>query len=149
MQTLSSTHHAKRKDDRKSGGLREGPAKVSNYWECEYLYFSSPIQPNPPYPRLSNEKPSAIFRLKGTGFTSSVQQNDVTATLGPSIEPLSEIQSQMQTLHQLSPNQVSEFTGGSGMSPDVAVPMSVIAKWYESFMGKIRAGGVGFLERGN
>jgi hypothetical protein len=35
------------------------------------------------------------------------------------------------------------------MSPDVAVPMSVIAKWYESFMGKIRAGGVGFLERGN
>ena len=46
-------------------------------------------------------------------------------------------------------NYVSGFTGGSGMSPDVAVPMSVIAKWHESFMGKIRAGGVGFLERGN
>ncbi|KIK07065.1 hypothetical protein K443DRAFT_87991 [Laccaria amethystina LaAM-08-1] len=134
---------------------------------------------------LSNEKPSAIFRLKGTGFTSGtstinafsafsqqgVQQNDVTATLGLSIEPLSEIQLQMQTLPSALTkpgadmmrdptvlaerivkhlfNYVSGFTGGSGMSPDVAVPMSVIAKWYESFMGKIRAGGVGFLERGN
>ena len=165
--------------------ISSGPAKVSNYWECEYLYFVSPIQPNQLYPRLSNEKPSAIFRLKGTGFTSGtstinafstfsqqgVQQNDVTATLGLSIEPLTEIQSQMQTLPSALTkpgvdlmrdptvlaerivkhlfNYVSGFTGGSGMSPDVAVPMSVIAKWYESFMGKIRAGGVGFLERGN
>ncbi|EDR10546.1 uncharacterized protein LACBIDRAFT_293582 [Laccaria bicolor S238N-H82] len=134
---------------------------------------------------LSNEKPSAIFRLKGTGFTSGTStinafsafsqqgalQTDVTATLGLSIEPLSEIQLQMQTLPSALTkpgvdmmrdptvlaerivkhlfNYVSGFTGGAGMSPDVAVPMSVIAKWYESFMGKIRAGGVGFLERGN
>ena len=46
-------------------------------------------------------------------------------------------------------NHVSGFTGGSGMSPDVTVLMSVIAKWYESVMGKTWAGGVGFLGRGN
>ena len=46
-------------------------------------------------------------------------------------------------------NHVSGFTGGSGMSPDVTVLMSVIAKWYESVMGKTRAGGVWFLGRGN
>ena len=44
-------------------------------------------------------------------------------------------------------NYVSGFTGGSEMSPDVVVPMSVIARWYESFMDKIRTGGVRFLER--
>ena len=44
-------------------------------------------------------------------------------------------------------NYVSGFTGGSEMSPDVVVPMGVIARWYESFMGKIRTGGVRFLER--
>jgi hypothetical protein len=27
--------------------------------------------------------------------------------------------------------------------------MSLIAKWYDSFVGKIRAGGTGFLERGD
>ena len=44
-------------------------------------------------------------------------------------------------------NYVSGITGGSGMSPDVAVPMSVIAKWYESFMGKIRGWSRVFGER--
>jgi hypothetical protein len=46
-------------------------------------------------------------------------------------------------------NYVSGFVGGSGVTPEVAVPMSIIAKWYESFMGKVRAGGIGFLERGD
>ena len=36
-------------------------------------------------------------------------------------------------------NYVSGFAGVSVMSPDVVVPMSVIAKWCESFMGKIGA----------
>ena len=162
--------------------ISSGPAKVPNYWECEYLYFASSMQSNSSYTRLSNEKSSAIFRLKGTGFTSGtssvnafsafsqqgVQQNEVTTTLGLSIEPLSAIQSQIQLLPSAITkpgadmmgdptllaerivkhlSYVSGFTGGSGMSSDVAVLMSVIAKWYESFTGKIRAGGVGFLER--
>jgi Protein of unknown function (DUF775) len=46
-------------------------------------------------------------------------------------------------------NYVSGFVGGGGgVTPESAVPMSIIAKWYESFMSKVRAGGVGFLERG-
>jgi protein Hikeshi len=45
-------------------------------------------------------------------------------------------------------NYVSGFVGG-GVTPESAVPMSVIAKWYDSFMSKVRARGVGFLERGD
>ncbi|KAF8895910.1 hypothetical protein CPB84DRAFT_1731688 [Gymnopilus junonius] len=132
---------------------------------------------------LSNEKPSAIFRLRGTysGETFSAAQNrfstfstvqtpgqqDVTAILGLSIEPLAQIQAQLQSLPSsvvsgldLSRdptklaerivkhlfNFISGFTSGP-LSPDVAVPMGIIAKWYEMFLSKVRAGGIGFLER--
>jgi hypothetical protein len=47
-------------------------------------------------------------------------------------------------------NYVSGFVpgGGGGMvTPDSVVPMGVIAKWYEKFLSKVKAGGVGFLER--
>jgi len=144
---------------------------------------------------LSNEKPSAIFRLRGT-FTpnSTASQNafssvmqaaptaaDVTAILGFSVEPLAQIQAQMMSMpaQKLSANAnlnttgalskpgpdatllaekivknlfnyVSGFVpgGGSGMvTADSVVPMSVIAKWYEKFLSKVKAGGVGFLDR--
>lgn len=135
---------------------------------------------------LSNEKPSAIFRLRGTftpntassthtAFSSaplSAQDlaNDVTAVLGLSVEPLVQIQTQMSTLPSAVAksdpardptvlaerivkhlfNYVSGFVGGGGgVTPESAVPMSIIAKWYDSFMNKVRAGGVGFLERGD
>ena len=141
--------------------------------------------------RLSNEKPSAIFRLRGT-FTPSnpntnittafsttpngqntfqqQQSQDVTAVLGLSIEPLSQIAVQVLSLpsslvkagadltrdptvlaerivkHLF--NYISGFTGGGGMmSPQAMIPMGVIAKWYENFLNKVKAGGVGFLER--
>ncbi|TFK67612.1 DUF775-domain-containing protein [Pluteus cervinus] len=133
---------------------------------------------------LSNEKPSAIFRLRGT-FTatdtaSAAHQtfsqagvqiphnpNDVTAVLGLSIEPLTQIQAQLSTAlvkpsstvekdpvwlaerivkHMF--NYISGFVGGmGGVGLESAVPMSVVAKWYESFVRKVRAGGIGFLER--
>lgn len=142
--------------------------------------------------RLSNEKPSAIFRLRGT-FTPSnpnttitaafsttsngqnifqqQQSQDVTAILGLSIEPLSQIALQVQSLPSLlvkpgvdltrDPtvlaerivkhlfNYISGFTGGGSgmMSPQAMIPMGVVAKWYENFLNKLRAGGVGFLER--
>ena len=47
-------------------------------------------------------------------------------------------------------NYVSGFVpgGGGGMvTPDSVVPMGVIAKWYEKFLAKVKAGGIGFLER--
>ncbi|KAF9525256.1 hypothetical protein CPB83DRAFT_818788 [Crepidotus variabilis] len=131
---------------------------------------------------LSNEKPSAIFRLRSTfssSTTSATQDrfssflaapNDVIAILGLSIEPLAQLQVQLASLQSAGVlvesrpdltrdpaalaerivkhlfNYISGFTGG-GVTPEVAVPMSLIAKWYESFLGKVRAGGVGFLER--
>jgi hypothetical protein len=49
-------------------------------------------------------------------------------------------------------NYVSGFVPGGGnrggmVTPDSVVSMGVIAKWYEKFLSKVRAGGVGFLER--
>lgn len=43
-------------------------------------------------------------------------------------------------------NYISGFMG-SGLGPEVVLPMSVIIKWYESFLSKVKAGGIGFLER--
>jgi hypothetical protein len=98
-------------------------------------------------------------------------QADVTAILGLSIEPLPDIAAQLANLSAVAKpepaglrdptllaervvkhlfNYVSGFTsGGAGVGPDVAVPMTLIVKWYESFVGKVRNGGVGFLERGD
>ena len=135
--------------------------------------------------RLSNEKPSAIFRLRGsftphsssthTAFSSAPLSapnvsDDVTAILGLSIEPLVQIQNQMSTLpstvakSRQDPmrdptvlaerivkhlfNYVSGFAGGGGVTPESVVPMSIIARWYDIFLSKVRAGGIGFLERG-
>ncbi|KAJ6562483.1 hypothetical protein B0H19DRAFT_98434 [Mycena capillaripes] len=135
---------------------------------------------------LSNEKPSAIFRLRGTftpqqaasathsAFSASAMQQDtpqaadVTAILGLAIEPLEDIARQLSnvvakpepTTGLRDPtvlaervvknlfNYVSGFMGGS-VTQDVAVPMTLIVKWYESFIGKVRNGGVGFLDRGD
>jgi protein Hikeshi len=45
-------------------------------------------------------------------------------------------------------NYLSSFvSGGSGLSPETYVPLAVITKWYENFLGKVKAGGIGFLER--
>jgi protein Hikeshi len=132
--------------------------------------------------RLSNDKPSAIFRLRGTFIPNSAAStafsptavmgnatNDVTAVLGISIELLSEIEQQTArfasslTKSPLDPtkdpialaekivkhlfNYVSGFVGGT-MTPEVVVPITIIAQWYEKFLGKLKAGGIGFLERG-
>ncbi|KAI0640426.1 DUF775-domain-containing protein [Trametes meyenii] len=133
---------------------------------------------------LSNEKPSAIFRLRGnysaqttnahavfSGAASDAAPSDVTAFVGLSIEPLTQIMQEVASLPSAvakvntNPaadatllaerivkhlfNYVSSFVGGnpSTLSPDFLVPMGVIAKWYESFMTKVRNTGTGFLER--
>ncbi|KAA1474446.1 DUF775-domain-containing protein [Dentipellis sp. KUC8613] len=136
---------------------------------------------------LSNEKPSAIFRLRGTfssaqataahaAFSNNAQPSldpskDVTAVLGLAIEPLPQILAQVASLPSAvvkpSPavpdatllaekivkhlfHYVSGFISGSGSStvtPDSLVPMSLIARWYEQFIGKVKAGGIAFLDR--
>jgi hypothetical protein len=134
--------------------------------------------------RLSNEKPSAIFRLRGSfvsqsssssqaAFSNPIQATTgagVTAVLGISIEPLPQILEQVNALPSAaskpvpSPsdgamlaekvvkhlfNYISGFVSGSGasLSPESMVPMNLIARWYESFLSKVRAGGIGFLDR--
>jgi hypothetical protein len=154
--------------------------------------------------RLSNDKPSAIFRLRSafssisappsgistpSAFTSaaplSSAPGQVTAILGLALEPLEAIAAQLATLSQnqvqnamnitptptpissLAPitkspdpiilaekvakhmfHYISGFVpAGTGIGPDSTVPMGIIARWYESFVGKVRAGGVGFLDR--
>lgn len=106
-----------------------------------------------------------------SGAASDVSPTDVTAVLGLSIEPLAQIMQEVSSLPSAvvkanqNPtadatrlaerivkhlfNYVSSFVGGnpSAMSPDFLVPMGVIAKWYENFMGKVRNTGTAFLER--
>jgi len=138
---------------------------------------------------LSNEKPSAIFRLRGTfDSNSTAMQNAFTsaspipsapttdvAVLGFSIEPLSQIQSQMSLMRTSTGtlassgavatpapdptllaekivknlfNYVSGFVpGGGSVTENSVVPIGVIAKWYEKFLAKVKAGGVGFLDK--
>lgn len=46
-------------------------------------------------------------------------------------------------------NYVSGFVPGAGngkVTPDSVVAMGVIAKWYEKFLAKAKAGGIGFLD---
>jgi hypothetical protein len=167
-----------------------GLAKAFNYLACKSpksFHFKHLVHHYHEH-RLSNEKPSAIFRLRGTFSSSSASAaqdrfsaysteqggaaQDVTAILGISIEPLTQIQYQIASLHATGSgavasskpdlasqpgllaerivkhliNYVSSFLGG-GVGPEVMLPMSIIVKWYESFLSKVKAGGIGFLER--
>lgn len=139
---------------------------------------------------VSNEKPSAVFRVRGA-FTSQANsasgvahgvfggvgggQEEPQALLGLAIEPLDVIQAQLPASSPSSApstsnalvkppsiadtvilaekivkhllNYLSGFTGGA-VGGEVMIPMNIFMKWYESFVGKIRAsGGIGFLER--
>ncbi|KAG1888257.1 DUF775-domain-containing protein [Suillus subluteus] len=152
---------------------------------------------------LSNDKPSAIFRLRSvfsstsappsgistpsafTSATSSSAPGQVTAILGLALEPLEAIAAQLASLPQAQPQNAMNITptptptssltsiakpadpsvlaekiarhlfnyiagfvpAGTNVGPESTVSMGVIARWYESFIGKVRAGGVGFLER--
>lgn len=95
--------------------------------------------------------------------------DESTALLGLSIEPIVAIEAQLSTLPSAvakpgggiasNPtllaektvknlfNYLSGFAGGTAVSPEVAVPIGLIVKWYEGFLAKVRNGGIGFLER--
>ena len=148
------------------------------------LHLFHPAVGSHPNYRLSNEKPSAIFRLRGT-FSSSTSyaafdtmnafaqtpstSSDVTAMLGISIEPLHQIQPQIDALHSSTTaiakpvlaqnpallaerivrhlfNFISSYSGSAAGSQTM-VPMSLIAKWYENFTTRVKTAGTGFLER--
>ena len=181
--TLGFKYHSRMDTARLS--ISSGPAKASSCSACQSLLSSLPslfthIRSTC---RLSNEKPSAIFRLRGNFVSQSTSSQaaffnpaqpttgaGVTAVLGISIEPLPQIFEQVNALPSAVSNVASGPSGGAvlaekiakhlfnyisgfvsgsstSLSPDSMVPMNVIARWYESFLSKVRAGGVGFLDR--
>ena len=106
-----------------------------------------------------------VFHSMGT-MPLGASIADVTAILGIAVEPVHVIQGQLASLpasisrtasdptflaervvkHLF--NYLSSFaTGGTGLSADNYVQLSAIQRWYESFLAKVRAGGIGFLER--
>ncbi len=125
--------------------------------------------------RLSNEKPSAIFRLRGTfseqstnthAIISGASSQGITAVLGIAIGPFPQLMNEVASLPSTvarsnSPvadatilaerivkhlfNYVAGFAGGT-MTPETTVPLGIVARWYETFIAKVRAGGTGFLE---
>lgn len=140
---------------------------------------------------LSNEKPSAIFRLRSTfstpasgmntpaAFTSATPSTtgEVTAVLGFAIEPIEAVAAQVAALpantmnatldaatsmsrsvnRSGDPTSLAEKIAGNlfnfissftpGLSAESVVPMSLIARWYEVFVSKLRVGGMGFLDK--
>ena len=138
--------------------------------------------------RLSHDKPSAIFRLRGT-FSSETSLNhtafhadptlssdqassDVTAILGIAIEPLQTILTQLpaqtgsagpklpvndapllaEKIAKHLFNYISSFTseidyGSHSLASQNLIRLDIIRRWYESFMSKLRGGGISFLDR--
>lgn len=112
-----------------------------------------------------------------SAFTTaeSSTTGEVTAILGFAVEPLEAVAAQMAALpattinatlsapsavaKQIDPSALAEriarhlfhyvsgFVPTGGVGPESMVPMSVIARWYENFVGKVKAGGTEFLER--
>jgi protein Hikeshi len=127
--------------------------------------------------RLSNEKPSAIFRVRGSFeaaqtsqasqqlIVASSQASGTTAQLGIAIETIDAVMAQISTLpppankaigdpatiaEQVGKHLVNYLSGFAETVPGTGqmyVPMNAVNRWYESFMNKIKARGAGFLER--
>jgi protein Hikeshi len=127
--------------------------------------------------RLSNEKPSAIFRVKGTFGTTqsseistsqelflvSSQVAGTTAQLGIAIESIDAVMQQVSgmpapnkpvsdpvTLAERVGKHLMNYLssfGETGPGGQIYVPLSAVGKWYESFVAKVRGSGIGFLER--
>jgi hypothetical protein len=90
----------------------------------------------------------------------------VVAQLGISIEPLQSLLAQLPPTTiapaQQDPKVLAErigkhlfdylssfFPDPRAITPDSAVPMGAIKKWYDVFLGKLARSGTGFLEKDN
>ncbi|KAG9051393.1 hypothetical protein FS837_008490 [Tulasnella sp. UAMH 9824] len=139
------------------------------------IHFQWPGKPFQLLGMVSNEKPSAIFRLRGAGADNQstagmpMPTEDITATLGISIEPVDVVQAQVAAARSSAPsaqqppgntnladpvvlaerivkhlfNHLSSFEMQVG--PQTVVPLGVIQRWYEALVHKLKAGGAGFL----
>ena len=43
-------------------------------------------------------------------------------------------------------NYLAGFATGGPLTPNVAIPMGTIVRWYEAFVVKVKNSGIGFLE---
>lgn len=43
-------------------------------------------------------------------------------------------------------NYLAGFASGGPLTPNVAIPMGTIVRWYEAFVVKVKNSGIGFLE---
>ena len=171
--------------------ISTGQVEVSNFLERKSTSYSrnftTYLTSIKPFSRLANDKPSAIFRLRGsfttdtsntpTAFTSmgttplDPSSTDVTAILGIAVEPVHVIQGELASIplsimakpfgladttllaerivkHLL--NYLAGFATNApigGIEAENWVQLGVVQRWYESFVAKVRAGGIGFLER--
>jgi len=75
-------------------------------------------------PSLSNGKPSAIFALKGKAQAASLAEPSPSITLGISIEPLTAVEAQLQSLQTTSGNALVLSRG----VPPITVIAQRIAK---------------------
>ena len=82
--------------------------------------------------RLSYQKPSAIFALKGKTQATSLTDPNPTITLGISIEPIAQVEAQLSTLQ----SQSSSNTMAVGKPlPPLTVVAQRIAKNLFNFLG--------------
>ncbi|XP_064106688.1 protein OPI10 homolog [Macrobrachium nipponense] len=136
------------------------------------VYFSWPDPLNPPTWQLlgniTNEKPSAIFKISGlkkgdlasqSGFTFGQQKLSHNAQIGISVEPLSQIQGQVanpsaeastvnsyvefsQAMCENLYNFASSFAQSPAqMNPNPSeqyIPLSTLSKWYENFSRRLQ-----------
>ncbi|KAJ1886949.1 hypothetical protein LPJ66_009373, partial [Kickxella alabastrina] len=65
---------------------------------------------------LSNDKPSAIFRLKSAVDQDSQHMPGVSAELGISIEPIKSVEQQVQQMQQMRQQTGAANNGGNSMA---------------------------------
>lgn len=130
------------------------------------IYFSWPDPNAPPSWHLlgyiSNEKPSAVFKISGLKKTSEEQSGFLqfaqhaishNAQIGIAIEPLNIVQEQITMLETFKPSEQSQFTeyckktlknfvnyisSFSTLQQDTyVVPLPVVQNWYQNFEAKL------------
>ena len=85
--------------------------------------------------------------LPSTGISSNVQPAQPSGTAGVLTRSIDSTTLAEKIVKHLF-NYLSSFaSGGGGLSPEIYVPLTAITKWYEIFLSKVKAGGIGFLER--
>jgi hypothetical protein len=84
--------------------------------------------------------------LPGTSSNAQPQPSlaEPASVLTRSIDPTALAEKVVKHLF----NYLSSFVSrGGGLSPETYVPLAAITKWYEIFLGKVKVGGISFLER--